>query len=268
MLLGCKFIRPAASRKVCRRKTAVFLFLTVGKGTGNNLFRLKKVAAMKFARLTVLAFAALLGAAVCAAPAGAAKPQTYTLLDAAAAGDATGAKALLARGADLNMRMPESGDTALMVAARNGYTGVVEVLLAAHASVNARNANDYTALIFAAQNGRRAVVAALLGAGAQPNTASKNGATALISAAAFGYPDIVKTLIKAGADVNAKAGNGYTALILSAQNGYTHTVEALIAAHADVNAKANDGNYALRAASKKGYWGICRLLKDAGAKNY
>ncbi|MGB8602670.1 MAG: ankyrin repeat domain-containing protein [Rhizomicrobium sp.] len=189
----------------------------------------------------------------------------YSLLDAAGAGDLNGVQLLLSKGANVEARAPESGDTPLMVAARNGYLPVVQALIAAKAKVNASNTNDYTALIFAAQNGRRAVAQALIAAGADVNAHSNNGAVAILSASAFGYPEIVKLLVAARANVNAKAGNGYTPLMLAAQNGYTQTVEILIAARANVNATANDGNTALRAASKKGFWGICKQLKDAGA---
>lgn len=189
----------------------------------------------------------------------------YTLLTAAERGDTNGVKAFIAKHANLNQRVPESGDTALMVAARNGYLPVVQALIAAGANPNAQNVNEYTALIFAAQNGRHPVVQALLNAKADVNARSKNGASPILSAAAFGYPEIVKTLIAAKANVNVKAGNGYTPLILAAQNGFAQTVEALIAAGANVNATTSDGNTAMKAASKKSYWAICKILKAAGA---
>lgn len=189
----------------------------------------------------------------------------YTLLAAAERGDTNGVNVFIAKHADLDQRMPESGDSALMLAARNGYLPVVQALIGAGAKVNAQNANEYTALIFAAQNGRRPVVQTLLSAGADVNAHSKNGASPILSAAAFGYPEIVKTLIAAKANVNVKAGNGYTPLMLAAQNGFGKTVEALIAAGANVNAVASDGNTAIKVAGKKGYTEICKTLKAAGA---
>ncbi len=49
-------------------------------------------------------------------------------------------------------------NTQILNAARNGNTAVVEQLIAAKANIEAANRNGYTALIWAADNGHTSVV--------------------------------------------------------------------------------------------------------------
>jgi len=73
---------------------------------------------------------------------------------------------LLAKKADVNVRN-NNGQTALMLAATDGYREVVKLLLAKKALVNARDKNGRTALMFASQGGHRQVKKLLLRAGAK-----------------------------------------------------------------------------------------------------
>jgi hypothetical protein len=68
-------------------------------------------------------------------------------------------------------------------------------------------------LIIAARNGRSIAVELLINQGADVNARDKsNGATALIVAAREGHLQIVDLLVKKGADVNASDSSGNTAL--------------------------------------------------------
>ena len=62
-----------------------------------------------------------------------------------------------------------------MMAAFNGYTQVVRVLLEAGADKNVARQDGATALMAAAQNGHWEVVRVLLDAGADKNAESKTG---------------------------------------------------------------------------------------------
>ena len=151
-------------------------------------------------------------------------------------------KALLAAGADVNMRDSKYGVTALMAAAEdNTNPDVVKALLATVADVNARDEYGWTALMIAARNNTNSdVVKALLAAGADVNARDKCGQTALMLAARKNTnPDVVKALLVAGADVNMREDKySQTALMAAAARDNTNpdVVKTLLAAGADVNA--------------------------------
>ena len=66
--------------------------------------------------------------------------------------DAIMVKAILTKGADVNLTDPETGETPLMFAARYSTARVVKVLLEAGAEINARDRKGKTALTLASQN--------------------------------------------------------------------------------------------------------------------
>ncbi|WP_410542250.1 ankyrin repeat domain-containing protein [Wolbachia endosymbiont of Tetranychus urticae] len=94
--------------------------------------------------------------------------------------------------------------TLLTIAAENGYTNIVNVLLEKRADVNRKNWCDMTPLHLAAENG---------------------------------HVDVVKVLLEKGADVNRKNLVDITPLHLAAENGHEKTVEFLLAKGANVNEK-------------------------------
>lgn len=104
---------------------------------------------------------------------------------------------LVAAGADVNAKRND-GVTALWLAAQEGHTEVVNVLLAAKADVNAKKNDGGTALMAAAVNGHLPVVERLLAAGADTNTRAE-GYTPLEVAKLLGRGDVVEVLKKAGA---------------------------------------------------------------------
>src|SRR5208283_3661627 len=99
-----------------------------------------------------------------------------------------------------------------MWASRFGHLGVVQVLLAKGADVNAKMGNGRTALMVASSNAfdwiyhlehldqRLDVVQALLAKGADVNAKDNDGATALMLASSSGLLDVVQALLAKGAD--------------------------------------------------------------------
>jgi ankyrin repeat protein len=69
------------------------------------------------------------------------------------------------------------------------------------ADINAKDEDGHTALIVAAKNGHTEIVNLLLNRGADINAKDKDGETALIKAAFNGHTEIVTTLIELGADI-------------------------------------------------------------------
>ena len=165
----------------------------------------------------------------------------------------------------------ECGVTALMMAVRNKHVGVVELLLAGGANLEATEKTRSTsALTMAATKGHVKIAKMLLNHGANPDG---NGSswTPLNMAAKKGHAEIVKTLLNGGANPDAGEGNGWTALMYAATAGKIEVVKALLAAGANPNVKRKDGWTALDMARKWDYPPsgrsiIVRMLEEVTTK--
>ncbi len=174
-------------------------------------------------------------------------------------------KLLLAAKADVNIKGASRGDTPLHLGAWKGHSEVVKLLIEAGADVNAKNNRDWTAL-HAAANERHAEAARLLiEAEANVNVKNDDGCTALQIAACKGCAEVIMLLIAADADVNVKTDDGCTALQIAAFEGHAEVVKLLTETEADMNAKNNDGWTALQVAAYKGNAEIVKLLIEAEA---
>ena len=229
-------------------------------------------------------------------------PENTDLMSLADDGDVEGVKKLLAgKFIKVNVNAQNNyGYTALMLAAKNGHTEIVKMLIGAKANINVRREDRYpgslstlllsreeayvahevrgeggTALTIATEHGHAEIVKLLLEAKADVNKKSNDDYTAITLASLLGHAEIVKLLLEAGADVNAMArvyanvsaegNNGKTALMIASEEGYVETVRLLLAAGADVNMKGYEGTSALGLASKNGHVAIVKLLLDVGA---
>jgi ankyrin repeat protein len=138
---------------------------------------------------------------------------------AAQNGDLIEVKRLFALNPGIINEKDREHDTAIMKACRdcNGKD-VVAFLLENGANINDkeyRDLIDQTPLIIAAFNGCTDIVKMLLYAGADIGHRNDQGENALISAAQEGNIDVVKVLLEAGADVNQTNADGETALDLA-----------------------------------------------------
>lgn len=118
----------------------------------------------------------------------------------------------------------QGGHTALILAARSGYTDIVKALVAAGADVNQKSVGDKTSpLLVATINGHFDLAKWLLDQGADPNVGSDNGVTPLYAALnvtwapralypqpraynqqQLTYIDYMKALLDKGADPNRR----------------------------------------------------------------
>ncbi|HSW76336.1 MAG TPA: ankyrin repeat domain-containing protein [Candidatus Saccharimonadales bacterium] len=161
-----------------------------------------------------------------------------------------------------------SGETALYLAAENGYLEMVKFFLAdPRISINLVNRVGATPLFTALYNGHLEVAKLFL---ANPQITINNAidtskVTCLYLAASRGYSEIVKLLLaNPRIDVNKANINGATPLYIAAAKGYIEVVQLLLEVPGiDINKAPINGATPLYIAAQNNYISIVRLfLKD------
>jgi len=140
-------------------------------------------------------------------------------VEAAQNGDLNEVKRLLSINPEIINEFDGEHDTAIMKACRNcNGKDVVAFLLENGANINDkeyRDLIDQTPLIIAAFNGCTDIVRMLLDAGSDIGHRNDQGENALITASQEGNTDVVKVLLDAGADKNQTNADGETPLELA-----------------------------------------------------
>ncbi len=170
------------------------------------------------------------------------------LMTCAKSGSADGVRMLLVRGADVNAREPNQNQTALMWAAAQKHTKVLQTLIEASADLQAHTKLGFTALHFAARAGDMESIRTLLDAGVDVNIKSQpdvengrgqgaGGAGAGRGAAASGRAGAARGGV-VGGGAGARAGTnfaGSTALLVATVRGYIPLALFLLDRGADPN---------------------------------
>ncbi len=175
----------------------------------------------------------------------------------------------LAAAAQISIEGTTRGPYAFAEAARDGNYWFVRNSLTSGVSPNLRDANQRPAIVLAAMNGHTLVVELLIQNNAQVNLTDQTRNSALNVAAARGAADIVEALVRARANVNHANGVGETPLFTAAKNGQVRVVEVLLRAGADVNQADFTGRTPLAAAersSSPGRSAIIAALTRAGGR--
>jgi uncharacterized protein len=136
------------------------------------------------------------------------------LHEAAAAGDLSRVKGLVAADSSLAKNFSPDGFPVVALAAVFGNFEVAKYLHAQGGDINAvaTNGSGYTALTGAVTSGHTEIAKWLLENGAEPNYSYANGYTPFLAAAANGHLEILKALLGHGADLRAKTTDGKNAL--------------------------------------------------------
>ena len=160
------------------------------------------------------------------------KAAGIAILTAARNGDLEKVKALLKDKADLVSSKDNEAFTPLHMAAGQGHTAVVELLLSFESDVNGKDNEGYTPLHFAASEGQK---------------------------------EVAKLLLANKADVNARNSSGESPLHHAAEKGHQELVALLLANQAEVNSKNNFGTTPLQRAGHLGHKAVLELLRRHGA---
>lgn len=182
------------------------------------------------------------------------------LMMAARGDDWKAALLLIDEGADVNASAPNSGMTAMMVAAWFEAEETLDVLAVNRADPNIASRTGMTALMIAAGRGNLPMVDTLLEHDATVDPVDRDGSNAMMLAVTGGNAEVVARLGEAGADVDYQDGLGVTPLMLAASKGNEEVARVLIAAGADLQLKDANGFTAADVARKSGNPGLVKLL--------
>ena len=189
------------------------------------------------------------------------------LLQAAHKGVDAITEVLLHHGARIEETDSVDGNTALSLAATEGNSSTVALLLSKSANVEARNKRQRTPLLCAAFNGHSLTVSHLLGHGASIKETDSGGNTAIHLAVWGGHEDTVALLASRGAPLDAPASQGATPLLIAVQNGMTDMCALLLSLGCDVEESHQiEQTVPLQYAAIKGCHSMVRLLLSRGAE--
>ncbi|KJE92964.1 hypothetical protein CAOG_03834 [Capsaspora owczarzaki ATCC 30864] len=159
-------------------------------------------------------------------------------------------------------RKDKNGNAPLHLVAVQGHGAIMDLLLAHQAKVNNKNNTGDNPLHFAAQYGRSLLIVKLLNAGADLLDTNNAGETCLDVAARFDRRETVSLLI----DTDPRILKSTKSLIDAATTGRKEVVSILVNAGMDVNATAPaTGSTALHEAARFFRKEIVQFLLDHGA---
>jgi ankyrin repeat protein len=170
-------------------------------------------------------------------------------------------KTLLDHGADIDLRGPAVGATALHFAAGFCDTEMVELLLDRGAGLEVTPSKSRNTPLWAAiSQGNEDIFQLLIDRGANIHAIGDLEQSVLGAAASYNRVEMAKTLLQKGADIEARDQSGVTPLFQAVYAGASETIELLLEHGADVEAAAKDGKTSIDIAKSKGNDPLVRLL--------
>lgn len=166
----------------------------------------------------------------------------------------------------------ESGQTPLLLAAREDNSDIAQFLLDMGADPGSKDHHESTPLHYAAEKfssiyGSNYVVDVLLDvAGIDPDVQDMNGQTPLHLAAGNSYEHPIWLLLMRGADSRIQDTSGHTPLHKAVLGNKHRNVRILLDTEGvDIDARTKDGQTPLHLAAEKGNSELMKLLLDNGA---
>ena len=165
--------------------------------------------------------------------------------------------------------IPQDDATDIGRAAALGRVAEVESLVDSGADINAANASGQTPLHLAAANGDTGMVRVLLEDGAELDVPdSGEGLSALHVAAQCGHEQVVDLLVRYGADLEARTLHQQTPLHLAALHGQAGVAAQLLKYHVRLDSRNAEGMTALQLAEKYGRRNVVELIVDYTEKTW
>ncbi|XP_071144717.1 uncharacterized protein [Mytilus edulis] len=164
--------------------------------------------------------------------------------------------------ADINLCTVD-GQCPLFLAASEGHTKAVKMLLDNNADINKCTDDDTFPLYIACQKGYTDIVKVLLDNKADLNNLVFEGASPLYAACLQGHTDIVKVLLDNKADINKCGNKGASPLFAACvQNDNVDTVKLLLDRKAEINKCTVNEISPLFMACQNGFTNIVKVFLD------
>jgi len=156
------------------------------------------------------------------------------------------------------------------IAAANGHTEFVQLLLDYGVDVNQQARHQYTPIMYAVRGEHIDIVRLLIKAGADLFMSSKRGKTPLYMAVKYGSLELVRVLIEEGGvdqkhiDLAVNSWQHSSMLFVASHSGRIEIIDLLLEKGADSNRKDDTGSTALHEAARNGHIKVLELLLTKG----
>ncbi|XP_046329025.2 uncharacterized protein LOC124112893 [Haliotis rufescens] len=179
-------------------------------------------------------------------------------------GNSNGASYLLSSNQNSlsNVRNKE-GETFLIAAARNRHTDVCRVVLT-YQSIDWRNLHGDSAMHLAAEQGNTELIKLLIDRVKDVDQNNNKMETALHKALLGGHLETSKELLRKGADFTKTESMALTALHCACYTGLSDIVEILVEKGCNLSAKNKRGSHAIFKAAERGHTEVVELLHKTG----
>ncbi|KAJ5153327.1 uncharacterized protein N7482_009805 [Penicillium canariense] len=183
------------------------------------------------------------------------------LVDVVAIEDLDAARILLENGANPNGDEQFPNSRPLILAARQGATDIVCLLLDCGATPEITDRSGSTALHWAIREDRLDTVRFLLSKGVEIEKSGFDGVRPLHTAVVGRQFQMTQLLLESHADINAPDGLGMTALMLAAKSSVIDVIHLLLARGADIHLRDLGGRSALDWARQNQYYDAAAILE-------
>ncbi len=187
----------------------------------------------------------------------------YNLMIASARGLTSEIDRLIQKGANINSYNTD-GATPLIFAVSYNKPEAVKTLLKYSPALEEFTSGWETALMIAVKNDYDTIAEMLIRAGADTDYADNHGASPIHYASLYGYGKMVDLLIYYDATIDAKTDDGFTPLHTAIWAGYADIADLLIQNNANMEARDNDGDTPFLLAASTGDTLIMDLLYGFG----